>query len=229
MLSLGRLQVLCEVVNRGSFSAAAEALAYTQSAISQSVARLEAETGATLVVRDRRGVRPTAAGATLVAHAEAIFAQVEAAEADLAAVLGVRSRTAAGRLVPVRRGDADAAGRGPLPPGPSRRRADPGRGRAGGHRAATASRRVRSRAPVSVPGRARAARAPACAMSPCSRIRWRSRSPPTTRSSSKPALTLADLRNQQWVQTSAASTVRAARGALLPGRRLRALRRLRER
>ncbi|HEY2006741.1 MAG TPA: LysR substrate-binding domain-containing protein, partial [Solirubrobacteraceae bacterium] len=45
---------------------------------------------ATLVVRDRRGVRPTAAGSTLVSHAEAIFAQVEAAETDLAAVLGVR-------------------------------------------------------------------------------------------------------------------------------------------
>jgi DNA-binding transcriptional LysR family regulator len=91
MLNLGRLQILCEVVNRGSFSAAADALSYTQSAISQSIARLEAETGAALVVRDRRGVRPTAAGATLVGHAETIFAQVEAAEADLAAVLGVRS------------------------------------------------------------------------------------------------------------------------------------------
>jgi DNA-binding transcriptional LysR family regulator len=90
MLNLGRLKVLSEVLGRGSFSAAAEALSYTQSAVSQAVARLEAETGATLVVRDRRGVRPTAAGATLVEHAEAIFAQVEAAEADLAAVLGVR-------------------------------------------------------------------------------------------------------------------------------------------
>lgn len=94
MLNLGRLQVLCEVVSRGSFSAAAEALSYTQSAVSQSIARLEAETGTTLVVRDRRGVRPTAAGATLVGHAEAIFVQVEAAEAELEAVLGVR----AGRL-----------------------------------------------------------------------------------------------------------------------------------
>jgi DNA-binding transcriptional LysR family regulator len=94
MLNLSRLQVLCEVIGRGSFSAAAEALSYTQSAVSQSIARLEAETGTTLVVRDRRGVRPTAAGTTLVEHAEAIFAQVEAAEADLAAVLGVR----AGRL-----------------------------------------------------------------------------------------------------------------------------------
>ncbi|HWE11546.1 MAG TPA: LysR family transcriptional regulator [Solirubrobacteraceae bacterium] len=94
MLNLGRLQVLCEVVGRGSFSAAADALSYTQSAVSQAIARLEAETGATLVIRDRRGIRATAAGATLVAHAEAIFAQVDAAEADLAAVLGVR----AGRL-----------------------------------------------------------------------------------------------------------------------------------
>src|SRR5665213_440458 len=94
MLNLSRLHVLREVFALGSFSAAAEALSYTQSAISQSIARLEAETGTTLVVRDRRGIRPTAAGATLVGHAETIFAQVEAAEADLAAVLGIR----AGRL-----------------------------------------------------------------------------------------------------------------------------------
>jgi DNA-binding transcriptional LysR family regulator len=90
MLNLGRLRVLVEVINRRSFSDAAAALSYTQSAVSQSIARLEAETGATLVVRDRRGVRATAAGATLVEHAEAIFAQVRAAEDELAAVLGVR-------------------------------------------------------------------------------------------------------------------------------------------
>lgn len=90
MLNVGRLNVLSEVVRRGSFSAAAEALSYTQSAVSQAVARLEDEVGAALVIRDRRGVRPTAAGATLVEHAESIFAQIEAAEEDLAAVLGVR-------------------------------------------------------------------------------------------------------------------------------------------
>jgi DNA-binding transcriptional LysR family regulator len=91
MLHLGRLKVLSEVVSKGSFSAAAESLSYTQSAVSQSIARLESETGATLVIRDRRGVRPTPAGATLVAHADEIFGRVEAAEADLDAVLGVRS------------------------------------------------------------------------------------------------------------------------------------------
>jgi DNA-binding transcriptional LysR family regulator len=90
MLNLTRLQVLSEVIGRGSFSAAADALSYTQSAVSQAVARLEEEMGATLVVRDRRGVRPTAAGATLLEHAEVIFAQVQAAEDELAAVLGVR-------------------------------------------------------------------------------------------------------------------------------------------
>ncbi len=90
MLNLRRMQVLREVVTRGSFSAAAEALSYTQSAVSQAIARLEAETGTTLVIRDRRGIRATAAGATLVEHAELILAQVGAAEAELAAVLGAR-------------------------------------------------------------------------------------------------------------------------------------------
>ena len=90
MLSPARLQVLREVLRRGSFSAAAEALSYTQSAVSQAIARLEAETGATLVVRDRRGVRPTAAGEALMAHADTILSQIEAAEAELEEVLGVR-------------------------------------------------------------------------------------------------------------------------------------------
>jgi len=90
MLNLARLNILREVVQRGSFSAAADALAYTQSAVSQAVARLETETGATLLVRDRRGVRATAAGAMLLQHADLILAQVQAAEDDLAAVLGVR-------------------------------------------------------------------------------------------------------------------------------------------
>jgi DNA-binding transcriptional LysR family regulator len=93
MLNLGRLKVLCEVVERGSFSGAAVSLSYTQSAVSQAIARLEAETGAALIVRDRRGVRPTDAGTTLVAHAREIFARVDAAEAELGAILGLRSGT----------------------------------------------------------------------------------------------------------------------------------------
>jgi DNA-binding transcriptional LysR family regulator len=94
MLNVQRLRALQAVVAHGSFSAAADALSYTQSAVSQAIATLEAETGATLLVRDRRGVRPTAAGAALVAHADAILARLQAAEDELAAIRGVR----AGRL-----------------------------------------------------------------------------------------------------------------------------------
>jgi DNA-binding transcriptional LysR family regulator len=89
MLNPQRLRVLREVVARRSFSAAAEALDYTQSAVSQAVATLEAETGATLLHRDRRRVRPTAAGAALLAHADGILARIEAAEADVRAIIGV--------------------------------------------------------------------------------------------------------------------------------------------
>jgi DNA-binding transcriptional LysR family regulator len=119
MLNLGRLQVLCEVVERGSFSAAAESLSYTQSAVSQAIARLEAETGAPLVLRGRRGVTPTPAGAALVSHAERIFEQVRAAEADIAAVMGVR----AGRL---RVGSFPSGGATLMPPAVARfRRSHP--------------------------------------------------------------------------------------------------------
>jgi DNA-binding transcriptional LysR family regulator len=90
MLSVGRLRVLKEVAYRGSFSAAAEALSYTQSAVSQQVATLEAEAGMALLERHPRGVSLTAAGQTLVGHAEGILARLDAAEAALAAIAGLR-------------------------------------------------------------------------------------------------------------------------------------------
>lgn len=94
MLNVGRLRVLAEVARRGSFSGAADALSYTQSAVSQQVATLEAETGMTLLERHARGVRVTPAGQALVEHAEGILARLEAAEAELSAIAGLR----AGRL-----------------------------------------------------------------------------------------------------------------------------------
>jgi DNA-binding transcriptional LysR family regulator len=90
MLNVARLRVLVEVARRGSFSGAAEALSYTQSAVSQQIAALEAETGMTLLERRPRGVRPTAAGLTLVEHAEGILARLQAAEDELAAIAGLR-------------------------------------------------------------------------------------------------------------------------------------------
>jgi DNA-binding transcriptional LysR family regulator len=90
MLNVARLRVLREVAYRGSLSAAAEALSYTQSAISQQIATLEAETGMALLERHHRGVTLTAAGQTLVGHAEGILARLDAAEASLAAIAGLR-------------------------------------------------------------------------------------------------------------------------------------------
>jgi DNA-binding transcriptional LysR family regulator len=90
MLNVARLRVLNEVAHRGSLSAAADALSYSQSAVSQQIAALEAEAGLTLLERRPRGVGLTAAGQTLVSHAEGILSRLEAAEAALAAIAGLR-------------------------------------------------------------------------------------------------------------------------------------------
>jgi DNA-binding transcriptional LysR family regulator len=90
MLDPRRLRVLREVATRGSFSAAAAALAYTQSAVSQQVAALERETGTRLVERGVRPVRLTDAGRALLAHAEAVLARLDEAEQELGELAGLR-------------------------------------------------------------------------------------------------------------------------------------------
>lgn len=90
MLDVRKMRVLQEVAERGSFSAAAEALGYTQSAVSQQVAGLEREAGARLVERGARGIRLTDAGAAVVRHADVILARLSAAEAELEAIAGLR-------------------------------------------------------------------------------------------------------------------------------------------
>jgi len=91
MLDVKRLAVLREVARHGSFSRAAEALAYTQPAISRQMALLERETGATLVKRGPGGVRLTDAGELLASHADAVLARLEDAEAELNELLGMES------------------------------------------------------------------------------------------------------------------------------------------
>jgi molybdate transport repressor ModE-like protein len=91
MLDVKRLRVLREVARCGSFSGAAEALGYTQPAISRHVALLERETGTTLLERRPGGVRLTDAGELLVGHADAILARLRDAEEDLDALIGLRA------------------------------------------------------------------------------------------------------------------------------------------
>jgi DNA-binding transcriptional LysR family regulator len=85
------LNVLRELAERGSFTAAAEALSYTQSAVSQQISALERETGAVLVERDRKRARLTEAGEILLGHAEAILGRIAHAERDLSAHLHASS------------------------------------------------------------------------------------------------------------------------------------------
>ncbi|MEV6967739.1 LysR family transcriptional regulator [Hamadaea sp. NPDC051192] len=84
MLDVRRMQILREVVDSGSVTAAATRLGYTPSAVSQQVAALERQAGIALLERIGRGVRPTAAGRLLTERASAIDQQVAAAEMELA-------------------------------------------------------------------------------------------------------------------------------------------------
>src|SRR3954451_10299153 len=90
MLDVRRLRVLKEVAAKGSFSAAADSLAYTQSAVSQQIAALEREAGLQLVERTARGVHLTDAGRLLVSHADTILRCLAEAEAELEAMAGLR-------------------------------------------------------------------------------------------------------------------------------------------
>ena len=89
MLDLRLLETFREVATRGSFSAAADALSFTQPAVSQHMARLEKQVGTRLFHRDARGVTPTRAGVTLLRHAETLLEAVRRAEADTRAVAGL--------------------------------------------------------------------------------------------------------------------------------------------
>ncbi len=81
--------MLTEVARRGSFSAAAENLHLSQSAVSQQVATLEREVGMPLLDRTRNGPKLNDAGRALVCHAEAAVARLEQAEHELKAIAGM--------------------------------------------------------------------------------------------------------------------------------------------
>ncbi|MEV4348938.1 LysR substrate-binding domain-containing protein [Actinoplanes sp. NPDC049596] len=85
MIDLGRLRALHAVASYKTVLAAGEALHCTPSAVSQQLAKLERETGATLVEKDGRRLRLTEAGQVLARHAEKVLATVDEAEAALAA------------------------------------------------------------------------------------------------------------------------------------------------
>jgi DNA-binding transcriptional LysR family regulator len=83
MLNLDRLRALHAVSAHGSINAAATTLNVTTSAVSQQLAKLEAETGQVLLERHGRGVRLTAAASALVSRTQRVLSLLEEAEAEL--------------------------------------------------------------------------------------------------------------------------------------------------
>ena len=119
MLDVRRLRLLSELARRGTIAEVARVVGYTPSAISQSLAQLEREAGVTLLERDGRRVRLTPAAHGLVARTDQVLAELDAAEAELAAedqavrgniVIGAFPSAAAGLVVPA---IVDLAGRYP--------------------------------------------------------------------------------------------------------------------
>jgi DNA-binding transcriptional LysR family regulator len=82
-VTLVGLRVLREVAERGTFTAAAQALGYTQSAVSRQVAALEQATGVRLFDRHPGGVRLTSAGRALLRHAVTALDALDAADREL--------------------------------------------------------------------------------------------------------------------------------------------------
>src|SRR5919108_3914256 len=109
MLDVRRLMLLAELSRRGTIAEVARVVGYTPSAVSQSLAQLEREIGVALLERDGRRVRLTPAATGLVARADRVLAELDAAAAELAAeqgtvrgsvVIGAFPSAAAGLVVP---------------------------------------------------------------------------------------------------------------------------------
>lgn len=81
--------MLREVIASGSFSAAAESLHLSQSAVSQQIAVLEREVGIPLLERTTDGPKLTAAGQALMEHGDAVICRLEEAERELAQIAGL--------------------------------------------------------------------------------------------------------------------------------------------
>ncbi|MGN9836998.1 LysR family transcriptional regulator [Nonomuraea sp. H19] len=91
MLDVVRLRVLVAVARKGSLTAAAKELHYSQPSVSHHLARLEAETGARLIQRAGRGIRLTEAGRLLAERAAEIIGRLDDTAEELAAHVGLRT------------------------------------------------------------------------------------------------------------------------------------------
>jgi DNA-binding transcriptional LysR family regulator len=89
-MELRHLRYFAAVAETRSFTQAAAECGVAQSALSQQIARLEADVGAPLFSRSPRQVRLTEAGAVLLPWARRLLSEVEQAQQDLDALAGLR-------------------------------------------------------------------------------------------------------------------------------------------
>jgi DNA-binding transcriptional LysR family regulator len=83
VLDANRLRIFATVAEEGSFTAAADTLYLSQSAVSQQMAILEREVGLPLMERVPRGVRLTPAGLLLAERAKALLGAMSGIEQEL--------------------------------------------------------------------------------------------------------------------------------------------------
>lgn len=96
-MNLNQLRAFAAIAEEGSVTRAARRLAVSQPALSKQLSDLEASLGVSLCDRLPRGIRLTEAGQILRAHAERLRAVETAAEADIAALVGIdRGRLSVG-------------------------------------------------------------------------------------------------------------------------------------
>lgn len=84
MDSLGSLGVFVQAAETRSFTAAAQQLGVSPSAVGKAIARLESRLGVRLFHRSTRSITLTAEGAIFLSRCKRIFDEVEAAETEIA-------------------------------------------------------------------------------------------------------------------------------------------------
>src|SRR3954471_3619561 len=91
VLDVTALRVVRAIGEEGGFTAAAEALGYSQPAVSQLVRRLERRLGTAVVERSGRTVRLTEAGEVIARHAVTVLGALDTAGEEIAAIAGLRA------------------------------------------------------------------------------------------------------------------------------------------
>lgn len=90
-LDVTSLRIVRAIADRGTITAAAVSLGYSQPAVSQHIRRLERRLGTALLERTGRRIRLTEAGEVLARHGTTVSSALDAAAAEVASLAGLRA------------------------------------------------------------------------------------------------------------------------------------------